>query len=49
MRRIYDYVGLNRETKKGGGVGIYIKEQSNCKKHEDLTTNIAHIFEHVCI
>ncbi len=20
----YDYIGLNRETKKGGGVGIYI-------------------------
>ena len=45
----YDYIGLNRETKKGGGVGIYIKEHINRKKREDLTTNIEDIIESVCI
>ena len=45
----YDYVGLNRTNKKGGGVCIYIKEQLNHKNREDLTTNIEDIFESVFI
>ena len=45
----YDYVGINRTNKKGGGVCIYIKEQLNHKNREDLTTNIEDIFESVFI
>ena len=41
----YEYFGTNRVDKRGGGVGLYVSKQLECKIRNDLTTNIEDIIE----
>ena len=41
----YEYFGTNRVDKRGGGVGLYVSKQLECKIWNDLTTNIEDIIE----
>ena len=40
----YDFVNMNRSTKIGGGVGIYIANQLNYKTRSDLNLSDFLIF-----
>ena len=41
----YEYLGSNRTTKRGGGVGLYNLKQLEFKSRDDLTKNIENIIE----
>ena len=45
----YNYTGLNRANKKGGGVGIYVAKQLEYKIRKDLNTNIEDTIETIFI
>ena len=45
----YDFVNVNRVSKSGGGVGIYIKKGMQYKLRRDLNTNDENIIESVFI
>ena len=41
----YNYIGNNRQTKKGGGVGIYVQDKFDCKERKDLEIFLEGRFE----
>ena len=45
----YNYDGLNRVNKKGGGVGIYVAKQLGYKIRKDLNTNTEDTIETIFI
>ena len=45
----YDFVNVNRSTKSGGGVGIYIANELNYKIRTDLNTSIENVIESVFV
>ena len=45
----YDFVNVNRYSKNGGGVGIYISNQLNYKLLADLNLNYDNTIESVFI
>ena len=45
----HDFININRSTKSGGGVGMYIANHMKYKTRNDLNTNIESIIESVFI
>ena len=45
----YKYNGVNRQTKKGGGVGLYVTEEINYKMRDDIGKNIDDVIESIFI
>ena len=45
----YDFFKVNRTSRNGGGVGIYISKNMNFKLRRDLNINDENIMESVCV
>ena len=41
----YDYIGSNRENKRGGGVGMYVSKQLQYKTRNDISINVENRIE----